>query len=75
MTTTRPILSTRQKTTGENHHLWNNHGSWWFHGTEYRPDGTAIRTRLSLRTRDLATARRIRDRILSACTHSLHFNP
>jgi hypothetical protein len=60
------IISRRQKIAGPNHHLWNNHGSWWFHGTEHRPDGTAIRIRRNLRTRDLAKARIIRDRILCA---------
>jgi len=60
-----PTLSCRQKTAGPDHHLWNNHGSWWFHGTEHRTDGTATRIRLSLRTRDVTKARRIRDRILT----------
>ena len=63
-----PILSRRQKTTGANHHLWNNHGTWWFHGTEHRPDGTAARIRVSLRTDDIAMARRLRDRILTKHT-------
>ena len=58
-------LSTRQRNSGENHHLWNNHGTWWFHGTEHRPDGTAYRIRISLRTRDSEEARRRRDKILS----------
>lgn len=63
--TTAPTLSSRQKTSGSNHHLWNNHGTWWFHCTEHRPDGTAVRIRLSLRTHDIAAARIKRDRTLS----------
>ncbi len=58
-----PKISTRQKAEGPNHHLWNNHGIWWFHGTVLLPDGTAERVRLSLRTRSLDEARRLRDRI------------
>ena len=75
MNATLPTLSTRQKTAGENHHLWNNHGSWWFHCTEHRPDGTARRTRLNLKTRDLSEARRERDRILCLCAPPQHTNP
>ena len=65
MTIATPILSRRQKTTGPNHHLWNNHGTWWFHGTEHRPDGTAVRIRVNLRTSELTVALRKRDKILS----------
>ena len=63
-TTTAPTLSRRQKTTGPNHHLWDNHGTWWFHGTVHLPNGTAQRIRVSLRTRDGAKARQRRDAIL-----------
>ena len=56
-------ISRRQKTAGDNHHLWNNHGTWWLHYTVHRPDYTKARIRLNLRTRDLETARRERDRI------------
>jgi hypothetical protein len=58
-------LSSRQKTDGPNHHLWNNHGTWWFHGTFHKPEGTKERVRLNLHTRDLAEARLKRDRIAS----------
>ena len=58
-----PAFSRRQKTDGPNHHLWNNHGTWWFHGTFHKPEGTKERVRLNLRTRDLAEARLKRDRI------------
>jgi hypothetical protein len=65
MSTTTPSLSRRQKTDGLNHHLWNNHGTWWFHGTIHKPDGTAERVRVNLGTRDEAQARRKRDNIFS----------
>ena len=61
MSTNTPTLSRRQKTDGPNHHLWNNNGTWWFHGTVHRPDGTADRVRISLGTRELEQARRKRD--------------
>ena len=59
------IISRRQKTDGPNHHLWNNHGTWWFHGTLHKPDGTAERLRANLKTRDESQAKRKRDVILS----------
>ena len=65
MSTTIPILSRRQKTDGPNHHLWNNHGTWWFHGTIHKHDGTAERVRVSLATRNEEQARRKRDIIIS----------
>lgn len=61
----RPVLSSRQKTAGPNHHLWNNHGTWWFHGTFHLPDGTAERVRVNLKTADLKAARLRRDHIIT----------
>jgi hypothetical protein len=58
------VISRRQKTTGENHHLWNNNGTWWFHATLHLPDYTSRRVRWNLKTRDPLRARRIRDRLL-----------
>jgi len=48
-----------------NHHLWNNRGTWWCHFTLHRPDYTAERVRVSLRTRDVIEARLRRDQLLS----------
>lgn len=62
-----PVISRRQKIAGPNHHLWNNHGTWWFHGTLHLPDGTAERIRVNLKTEELSGARRHRDSILSGC--------
>lgn len=58
-------ISRRQKRVGPNHHLWNNHGTWWFHGTLHLPDYTTQRLRFNLRTRDLAEARARRDALLA----------
>jgi hypothetical protein len=63
--TNAPTISRRQKTAGPNHHLWNNHGTWWFHGTVHKPDGTAERVRVNLKTDVLPIARNRRDSIRS----------
>ena len=60
-----PQLALRTNVRNANHHLWNNHGTWWFHGTVHKPDGTAERVRVNLGTRDEAQARRKRDIIIS----------
>ena len=60
-----PTLSRRQKTAGPDHHLWNNHGSWWFHGTFHLPNGTAERQRVNLKTTILDDARLKRDSLIS----------
>ncbi|MDE0837207.1 MAG: hypothetical protein OSA84_12740 [Akkermansiaceae bacterium] len=57
-------ISRRQKNGSPNHHLWNNHGTWWFHGTFHLPDGTAKRQRASLKTSDLTEAQLKRDHLL-----------
>lgn len=46
------------------HHLWNNRGTWWCHFTLHRPDYTAERVRVSLRTREVGEARLRRDELL-----------
>ena len=53
-----------RSTGGENHHIWNNNGTWWVHYTIHLPDYTARRVRRSLRTRDVAEARVRRDELL-----------
>ena len=47
-----------------NHHLWNNHGTWWCHYTVHLPDYTKRRVRLSLGTPCVSRARKLRDEIL-----------
>jgi hypothetical protein len=48
------------------HHLWNNHGTWWCHYTVHLPDYTKRRVRLSLGTPSVEQARKLRDRLLQA---------
>lgn len=58
-------ISRRQKSCGPNHHLRNNHGTWWLHCTIHLPDSTKWRLRKNLRTSDVRAARQLRDRILA----------
>ncbi len=59
---TRPTFGLR---TNENHHLWNNNGTWFIHYTVYPTPVTKERIRRSLGTRDLEVARTRRDSILA----------
>ena len=59
-------LATRRTDTNPNHHLWNNHGTWWIRFTLRSSEGKSIRPAYSLKTPDLNAARRKRDRILGA---------
>lgn len=55
------VLATRRVRGNANHHLWNNHGTWWCHFTLHQPDFTKRRLRVTLGTSDLIEAREIRD--------------
>lgn len=55
-------LAIRVDDANPNHHLWNNHGTWWIHYT-LRADGRRRRVRTSLATPNLEEARELRDRI------------
>ena len=60
-TTATPLLRVRVRAENPNHHLWNNHGTWFLHYTVYPTPLTKERIRRSLGTKDVATARRNRD--------------
>lgn len=51
-------------TDNADHHLWNNHGTWWCHYTVHLPDYTKQRIRRSLHTADRRVARFLRDSLL-----------
>lgn len=59
-------LAVRVDRSNPDHHLWNNRGTWWCHFTLHKPDYTAQRVRVSLKTRDLREARARRDELLAA---------
>ena len=63
---TQGRLAVRIDDSNPNHHLWNNRGTWWCHFTLHKPDYTAERIRVSLRTHDLEVARDRRDQLLAA---------
>ncbi len=50
----------------ENHHLWNNNGTYWCHFTVHPADYTKRRVRVSLHTSDIVEARRRRDALLAS---------
>ena len=51
----------RVRTENPNHHLWNNHGTWFLHYTVHPTPFTKERIRRSLGTKDIAVARERRD--------------
>lgn len=62
-----PLATLSIKIDSENpdHHLWNNHGTWWIHYTVHQSDYTKRRVRVSLETRHLREARTRRNAILT----------
>ena len=58
-------LSIRVDADNPNHHLWNNHGTWFLHYTVHPDPLTKLRVRRSLGTKCLVCARAARDRELT----------
>lgn len=57
-------LSIRTNLENPNHHLWNNHGTWFVHYVIHPTPHTKERVRRSLGTKSLDEARRLRDALL-----------
>lgn len=55
------VGSLRVSAENPNHHLWNNHGTWFLHYTIHPTPFTKERIRRSLRTKDVVVARERRD--------------
>ena len=51
----------RVRAENANHHLWNNHGTWFLHYTVHPTPFTKERIRRSLGTKDVNVARERRD--------------
>jgi len=51
----------RVRAENPNHHLWNNHGTWFLHYTVHPTPFTKERIRRSLGTKDVMVARERRD--------------
>jgi len=58
-------LAVRIDRCNPDHHLWNNHGTWWCHYTVHPTEHTVRRVRRSLSTPDLLRARELRDELFS----------
>jgi hypothetical protein len=58
---TSPLLRVRIHAENPNHHLWNNHGTWFLHYTVHPTPFTKERVRRSLGTSSLDAARERRD--------------
>jgi hypothetical protein len=54
-------LALRVRAENPNHHLWNNHGTWFLHYTVHPTPFTKERVRRSLGTKNLPVARERRD--------------
>jgi hypothetical protein len=65
-------LAIRVPTENPDHHLWNNHGTWWCHYTEHLSDHTKRRVRRSLGTADRVTARFLRDSLFHENARTRH---
>jgi hypothetical protein len=65
MTNTAEHTGIRITVDNPNHHLWNNHGTWFLHYTVHPTQFTKERIRRSLGTKDLALARTRRDAFFS----------
>jgi len=65
-------LAVRVRPDNPNHHLWNNHGTWWCHYTLHLPDFTKRRVRASLDTVSIRSARQRRDSILKQSETFIH---
>jgi hypothetical protein len=65
MSTTAEHSGIRIAADNPNHHLWNNHGTWFLHYTVHPTPFTKDRIRRSLGTKDLDTARSRRDAFFS----------
>jgi hypothetical protein len=61
MNTLATLPGIRVRAENENHHLWNNHGTWFLHYTVHPTPFTKERIRRSLGTKDVLVARERRD--------------
>lgn len=71
MITFNSIPGLRRPAANPNHHLWNNHGTWFLHYTVHPTPFTKDRIRRTLGTKDLAEARQRRDRFFAQLARSV----
>ena len=68
MNTFTALPRIRVRGENSNHHLWNNHGTWFLHYTVHPTPFTKDRIRHSLGTKDIRIARKRRDTIFAQLT-------
>lgn len=74
MTAFTSLPGIRVRAENPNHHLWNNHGTWFLHYTVHPTPFTKERIRRSLGTKDIAVARERRDTFFSNLAESSKAN-
>lgn len=72
MSTLASATSLRFPGANPNHHLWNNHGTWFLHYTVHPTPFTKDRIRRSLGTKDLTVARARRDAFFATLALNAH---
>lgn len=65
----------RVRAENPNHHLWNNHGTWFLHYTVHPTPFTKERVRRSLGTKDVEVARARRDAFFDDLANEAAKNP
>jgi hypothetical protein len=68
MPTSTQTAALRINLDNANHHLWNNHGTWFLHYTVHPTPVTKERIRRTLGTRDIRIARDRRDDFFTQLT-------
>jgi neutral trehalase len=71
MSQLNPLPGIRVRAQNPNHHLWNNHGTWFLHYTVHPTPFTKARIRRSLGTKDVLAARSRRDRFFEQLASQL----
>src|SRR5690606_8072466 len=74
MTAFPALPGIRVRTENPNHHLWNNHGTWFLHYTIHPTPFTKERIRRSLGTKDMLVARERRDAFFANLAESAKAN-
>lgn len=70
MSSLAKLPSLRVDTENPNHHLWDNHGTWFLHYTIHPTPFTKERIRRSLGTKDVTVARQRRDSFFTTLANS-----
>jgi hypothetical protein len=75
MSTLAKVSSLRVDTDNPNHHLWDNHGTWFLHYTIHPTPFTKERIRRSLGTKDVNVARQRRDSFFATLANNASAKP